>query len=82
MASKFGRYYKKFFTNIVSSVTFFSWVVVFFYSLGNEDGDMSSFNFLFRLYVTLTLFSEKNKAFRGCYVTQVNVFNDGFYASE
>ena len=27
--------------------------------LGNKDGDMSSFKFLFRLYVTLTVISGK-----------------------
>ena len=30
-----------------------------FIVLGNKDGDMSSFKFLFRLYVKLTVFSEK-----------------------
>ena len=43
MASKLSR---------VSTQQLFSFIVP-----GNEDGDMSSFKFLFRLYVTLTVFS-------------------------
>ena len=47
--------------------------------LENKDGDMNSFKFLFRLYVTFEFcicmsFLKKIETFRGCYVTQVNIF--------
>ena len=45
-----------------------------FIVLGNKDGDMSSFKFLFRLYVTSTVFSGKIEAFRSCSAKLVNVF--------
>ena len=47
----------KLFTNIAYSVTFSIVQLFSFIVLGNKDGDMSSFKFLFCLYVTLTVFS-------------------------
>ena len=55
MTSKLSRYYKKTFTNIKSSVTFLNWAVFPDIVLGNKDSDLSSFKFLFGLYITLTV---------------------------
>ena len=59
MTSKLGRWYKKFLQIshllLHFSIELFSSFIV----LGNNDGDMSPFKFLFCLYVTLTVSSGK-----------------------
>ena len=59
LTSKLSRYYKNFLQNSHLLLHFSIEQLFYFIVLGNKDGDMISFKFLFRLCVTLTVFSRK-----------------------